>query len=51
MYNSLGWNTIWDGIACEDRQKRLYFDSENGFAMSEFQMMTQSQVNIGNFAR
>jgi hypothetical protein len=47
MYNSLEWDTIWDGIACKDEKKNLFLESEESFAKTEFQLTDGSNVDIG----
>lgn len=45
MYNSLGWDTIFDGIACKDKKRRLFFDSETAFASSQVEVGFSNTIN------
>lgn len=47
-FGSLQTEMKWDGIACEDERKRLYFERDTGNAKSEFQF-TKVSFTSANF--
>ena len=49
-YTSLGWETKWDGIACEASQKHLLLEEASNYVKTEFHLLKEDESFSGTTA-